>query len=71
MTNCTTDQGQHALQRLEQAMREHDKHRTLCCGIHFSAGTVAFDGSRHRSIQDLLAEADALMYEHKRRIRVG
>jgi diguanylate cyclase (GGDEF)-like protein len=71
MTNCTEDQGRHALQRLEQAVQQHNKLRALLCDIHFSVGTVAFDESRHRSIQDLLAEADALMYEHKRRTKVA
>jgi diguanylate cyclase (GGDEF)-like protein len=71
VTNCSGHDGQHTLQRLEQAVQQHNQRRALCSDIRFSVGTVAFNGSRHRSIQDLLAEADALMYERKRRKKVG
>jgi diguanylate cyclase (GGDEF)-like protein len=66
LTNCSERESEHALQRLEQAVQQRNQQRARCCDIHFSVGAVAFDDSRHQSIQALLADADALMYERKR-----
>jgi diguanylate cyclase (GGDEF)-like protein len=33
--------------------------------VHFSTGQIEFDPARHRSVEDLLAEADAAMYANK------
>ena len=66
MTNCPENECHHALQRLEQGVNQHNQRDALGCDIRFSVGTVAYDASRHVSIQALLAEADALMFERKR-----
>jgi diguanylate cyclase (GGDEF)-like protein len=71
VTNCAEHECGHALQRLDQAVQQHNRQRVLCCDIDFSVGSVAFDGSRQRTIQALLEEADALMYERKRRKKVA
>jgi diguanylate cyclase (GGDEF)-like protein len=51
-------------------VREHiaERSRRDCRGydIHFSAGQIEFDPARHETIEDLLAEADALMYADKK-----
>jgi diguanylate cyclase (GGDEF)-like protein len=71
MTNCAEHESRHALQRLEQAVQQNNQRRALSRDIGFSVGSVAFDGSRHRTIQALLEEADASMYERKRRKKVA
>jgi diguanylate cyclase (GGDEF)-like protein len=51
------------LRRLEERLRalEGRPYR-----LGFSVGKVAFDASRHRSVEAVLAEADRLMYQQKR-----
>jgi len=34
--------------------------------VNFNAGLIEFDSTRHQSVDDLLREADALMYQNKR-----
>ena len=71
MTNCTEQESQQALRRLKQAVQQRNEQHALRYDIHFSAGTVAFDSSRHESIQSLLVDADGLMYERKRRKKIA
>jgi diguanylate cyclase (GGDEF)-like protein len=58
-----------ALARLQRAVDELN--RTVGRGytLRFSAGQLAYDASRHSSIDGLLQEADALMYQRKRERR--
>ncbi|WKE65852.1 sensor domain-containing diguanylate cyclase [Gallaecimonas kandeliae] len=51
---------------LERQLRQLAEEQRLCHGIHFDAGLVQYDPRVHDSLQDLLAEADGLMYECKR-----
>ncbi|MEM7363889.1 MAG: sensor domain-containing diguanylate cyclase [Pseudomonadota bacterium] len=43
----------------------HEENLNLPYDIEYSVGTVSFDKRRHRSIDDMLAEADNAMYEDK------
>lgn len=71
MTNCSEADSTLALQRLQQTVDEHNRHSQRGYDIRFSVGTVSYDPARHRSIDDLLSDADALMYERKRQKRVA
>jgi len=71
MTNCTEADSTVALQRLQQAAEQYNRASQRGYEIRFSAGTVGYDPIRHRSIDDLLSDADALMYERKRQKRVA
>jgi diguanylate cyclase (GGDEF)-like protein len=67
MTNCSEAESALALERLQDAVDAHNRGSQRGYDIRFSVGTVAHDAARHPSIDALLAEADALMYERKRR----
>ena len=54
------------IQRLQEALHRRNESGASPYRLNCSAGTVAYDPSRHPGITDLLAEADARMYAHKR-----
>lgn len=54
------------LKRLISATNEYNRQASRGYDIRFSAGVMQFDPVRHDTIDPLLAEADALMYERKR-----
>jgi len=66
MTNCSEAESVLAQQRVQHAVDEHNQTTQRGYDIRFSVGTVAYDPIRHRSIDALLGDADALMYERKR-----
>jgi diguanylate cyclase (GGDEF)-like protein len=65
-TNCTNAESQAAVQRLQQAVDAHNRDSRRGYEIRFSVGDVAYAQAQHASIDALLAEADARMYERKR-----
>ena len=65
-TNCSEADGEHALERLKQAVAAHNRECDPSLWLRFSAGLVAFDAKKHGSISDLMAQADAKMYERKK-----
>jgi diguanylate cyclase (GGDEF)-like protein len=67
MTNCSEEDTQVAFNRVQRVVDEYNRVSQRGYEIRFSAGTVAYDPSRHPSIDALLSEADALMYERKRK----
>jgi diguanylate cyclase (GGDEF)-like protein len=66
MTNCTQTECQIALQRLRRAVDEHNRASQRGYDIRFSVGEIAYQPLRHGSIDAMLADADALMYQQKR-----
>jgi diguanylate cyclase (GGDEF)-like protein len=65
-TNCTMVESKVALQRLNRAVEDSNRTSQRGYEIRFSAGEVGYDPARHRSIDALLSDADALMYRRKR-----
>jgi hypothetical protein len=53
--------------QLQQSIEDHNRQAQPGQDIVFSFGAVAYDKSRHAGVAEPLAEADALMYEQKRR----
>jgi diguanylate cyclase (GGDEF)-like protein len=66
MTNASMPECGVALDRLHDALAEHNRAAQRGYDIRFSAGSLEYDRARHGSIDDLLAGADAMMYERKR-----
>lgn len=66
MTNCTDEASKASLRRLEQAVDAHNRSSQRGYQIRFSVGAVDYEPIRHGSINAMLADADALMYERKR-----
>jgi diguanylate cyclase (GGDEF)-like protein len=54
------------LTRLERRVSERNADPDRLHGLEYSVGAVSYDAERHRSLGELLHEADQLMFEHKR-----
>jgi diguanylate cyclase (GGDEF)-like protein len=68
LTNCPKQQLDKTLQRFQQQLDFHNETSSRGYQILYSVGVVHFDVERHgNSLSDLMAEADALMYERKKR----
>jgi len=55
------------LTRLDEGLAEFNRKSQKSYQLHMSIGVVPFDKARHKSLDDLLSEADALMYEQKKK----
>jgi len=65
-TNCTMADSKVALERLNRAVENGNRTSQRGYEIRFSAGEVGYDPARHHTIDALLSDADALMYQRKR-----
>jgi len=71
LTNSGSDEVSITLDRLRRAVDDHNRRAQRGYDIVFSVGAVAFDAARHADMAQLMAEADAQMYEHKRKRHTG
>ena len=55
-----------AIERLEKNLENHNAHAGREYSLCFSVGAVAYDPAQHRSLDDLMREADERMYDDKR-----
>ncbi len=69
-TNAGEEGVGRALERLAGAVDDYTARASRGYDIAYSVGATELDVARHASIEDLMAEADALMYERKRARRV-
>ena len=65
ITNVTCHTVQDLLARFETSLKERCTALGLPYSLEFSHGVVEYEPLRHESIEDLLKEADVLMYERK------
>ncbi|TYQ23277.1 sensor domain-containing diguanylate cyclase [Pseudanabaena sp. UWO311] len=71
LTNANQSETNLILYRLEKVLQDfNNQNKSRGYEIVYSVGVVAFDPSKHLSINDLLAEGDRLMYEQKRNKRI-
>lgn len=66
LTNASAQACSEALARLQHAAGAHNRASERGYELEFSAGQLLYEAARHASIDSLLQEADALMYECKR-----
>jgi len=66
LTNVRLPELDNVVERLRQAVYEHNNEAKRGYDIAFSAGAVPFDPARHADVAALMAEADAEMYRHKK-----
>jgi diguanylate cyclase (GGDEF)-like protein len=70
LTNANQAETSLILHRLKKVLEDFNtQNKSRGYEITYSVGVVAFDSNRHQTINDLLAEGDRLMYEHKRNKR--
>ncbi len=66
LTNVKLPELENVIERLRQAVYDHNNEAKRGYDIGFSAGAVAFDPARHADVGALMADADAEMYRHKK-----
>lgn len=71
LTNANREDLNNTLHRLRQTVDQHNHEARRGYDIVYSVGAVQFDAARHADIAELMAEADALMYEQKKQGRRG
>jgi diguanylate cyclase (GGDEF)-like protein len=69
LTNTDASKSKKLLSRLGQALEDHNKQTARGYDIGYSIGIIEFDPNRHQTIDDLLQEADSLMYVQKQEKR--
>jgi diguanylate cyclase (GGDEF)-like protein len=71
LANCSEANADAAVQRLQASLDHHNRAAPRGYDIRFSAGRATADGSRRCSVEALVAEADARMYDCKRSHRAA
>jgi diguanylate cyclase (GGDEF)-like protein len=66
LANVTAGQAELIFARFAEELQKRTQDAARGYDIHYSHGIVEFKPARHETIDDLIAEADALMYELKR-----
>ena len=66
LTNASAEACTEALARLQHAADAHNLANKRGYELEFSAGQLPYDPARHASVDSLLQDADALMYDCKR-----
>lgn len=69
LTSVNTAELDHVLERLRGTVSAYNLESRRGYDILYSVGAVEFDPARHTDVTQLMADADALMYEQKRRGR--
>lgn len=69
LTNTNVEELINLLHRLRQTVDEYNHEEQRGYDIVYSVGAVQFDAERHADVAELMAEADVLMYEQKKRGR--
>lgn len=69
LVGATEAHAEQVTERLRDALRAEKCSSARGYDLGFSYGIVSFDPDRHRSISDMLAQSDELMYRMKRRAR--
>lgn len=66
VSNASSEGTGPAVRRLEGALDSAASRAARAYDVRFSVGTIGFDSSRHRSIAELMKDADKLMYLQKK-----
>jgi diguanylate cyclase (GGDEF)-like protein len=64
MTNVSNTELEHALERLHGTVDKYNKEAKRGYDIDFTFGKLGIDASGHADVGDLMAQADALRFEH-------
>jgi len=65
LTDAGESQSEALLNRLHNLVSKQNSHEQRGYDIRYSVGVVVYDPDRHSTIEDLLEDADKLMYEQK------
>jgi diguanylate cyclase (GGDEF)-like protein len=70
LPDCSVAQVNEILARVDESVSRYNRDNIHDYEFGYSVGVVKFDPAKHGTVGDLLKEADAKMYEHKRRRRL-
>ena len=65
LTNSAMEEAEDVVARFTAALDAHNNQADSGYDIRFSHGVVAYDPQKHKSVADLLADGDTLMYQIK------
>jgi diguanylate cyclase (GGDEF)-like protein len=65
-TDTPVENVEDVLSRFDSAVNHYNKQVKRGYDLCYSVGIAAFDPEKHASVEDFLAEADTLMYQHKK-----
>lgn len=66
LTDMTVENVEDVLSRFDSAVNHYNQQVQRGYDLCYSVGIAAFDPEKHATVEDLLAEADTLMYQHKK-----
>lgn len=66
LSDTRAENAARALEKLEDSLAQHNRQAGRGYALDFSCGIVEYDPERHTSVEDLIRDGDALMYESKR-----
>ena len=69
LAGTSKEYAQDKVERFRASLEKNNINPNRRYDISFSYGLVEFESEIHHSIEDLLSQADSLMYEHKMKIR--
>ena len=71
MLSSADQRAEEALQRLRNAVAAYNEKTRRGYTLEFNVGVAHFDAQKHQSVDDLIHEADTLMYAQKKRMSAG
>lgn len=66
LSKTSTKQAEHVIDKFSQSLEQYNQEAARGYEVSFSYGIVEFDHTKHRTIEELLAASDSLMYELKK-----
>lgn len=66
LINTSKEHAEDLIARLHHSGKKYNQDNNHSYNIIFSYGIVEFDPAKHHTIDEMLSEADSLMYEHKK-----
>jgi diguanylate cyclase (GGDEF)-like protein len=71
LTDTSSDAVTSILDRFDKDLKTYNEQAKRGYDISYSAGIAAYDPEKHKSIEDMLAEADTLMYQQKKQTAIS
>lgn len=69
LLNASEEGAKSAVSNLQESLDKYNRKAKRGYKITFSHGIVGFEPERHEKIEDLLADADSLMYQRKKKMK--
>lgn len=71
LLNASPEGASFVIEKFQQSLDEYNEKSGIEYELTFSHGIVKFDPDRHRNVDQLLADGDVQMYNHKKQLKAG